>query len=183
MTVMISGKHMEVGESLSAFTKKSVNDLILKYMGHVLQSNVTFSKSHHLFLVDLQVHISHHFVVNCHGEDDDAYRAVTLALEKLETRIRKYKDRLKSKNRSVEKNEFEIGLKYLIDSSKEDTVEDTPLTIAEVDTPIERLSVSEAVMRLEITHYPVLVFKNASNDRTNIVYRRPDNNIGWIDPQ
>ncbi|CAO5682692.1 MAG: Ribosome hibernation promotion factor [Holosporales bacterium] len=184
MTVMISGKHIEVGESLSAFTQKSVKDLIVKYMGHVLQTNVTFSKSHHLFLCDLQVQISHHFVVNCHGEDEDPYKALTFSLEKLETRIKKYKDRLKAKNRSLEKNDFEMGLKYLIETSNEqDTAGDVPLTIAEVDTPIERLSVSEAVMRLEITNYPVLVFKNASNDRTNVVYKRPDNNIGWIDPK
>jgi ribosomal subunit interface protein len=184
MSVLISGKHMEVGESLTAFTEKAVRELIVRYMGHVLQTNVTFGKDHHRFAVDIQVHISHHFVVNCHGEDEDPYKAVTSALEKLETRIKKYRDRLKSKNRSAEKNVFENASKYLIETSHEDNHDtDVPLTIAEIDTPVERLTVSEAVMRLEITNYPVLVFKNASNDRTNIVYKRPDNHIGWIDPK
>lgn len=183
MGVLVSGKHMDVGESLTEFAKKNVSDMVQKYVGNALQTSVTFSKDHHLFLTDLQVHISHHFVVNCHGEDPDAYRSLSLALEKLETRIKKYKNRLKSKNRSLEKNDFEIASKYLIESSDNDVEEDMPLTIAEIDTPVEKLTVSEAVMRLEIINYPVLVFKNASNERINIVYKRPDHNIGWIDPK
>lgn len=181
MTIAVSGKHIEVGESLTTHSQKSVSDLITRYMGTVLEASVTFAKDHHLFVADVQVHISHHFVVNCHGEDEDPYKALAHALEKLEARIRKYKNRLKTKKRG-EKDAFSQASKYVIAPQEEDAEGDVPLTIAELDTPIECLSVSEAVMRLEISNYPVVVFKNASNDRVNVVYKRPDSHIGWIDP-
>lgn len=183
MTILISGKHMDVGDSLTTSAQDSVKDLITRYMGSVLEASVTFSKDHHDFIADVQVHISHHFVVNCHGKASDAYRALAIALEKLETRIRKYKERLRGKKRSMEKPNTVQAAKYMISQEAEDTGEDLPITIAELDTPIETLTVSEAVMRLEITNYPVLVFKNDAQDRINIVYKRPDGNIGWIDPK
>ena len=183
MTISVAGKHMEVGESLTKFSHEAVENLVTRYMGNILEASVTFSKDHHDFLADVQVHISHHFVVTCHGKDHDAYKALMLALEKLEKRIKKYKDRLKNKKRTHEKPDFMEASKYLIASSEEDAGIDTPVTIAELNTHIETLSVSEAVMRLEVTDYPVIVFKNSAQNRVNIVYNRPDGNIGWIDPK
>lgn len=183
MTILVSGKHMEVGETLTQHCVKAVEDLITRYMGSALEASVTYAKDHHLFKVDVQVHISHHFVVNCHGEDEDPYKAIAHALEKLEAKIRKYKNRLKSKKRGIEKPDFVQASKFLIAPQEEDNEGDTPLTIAELDTPIEALSVSEAVMRLEIGNYPVVVFKNAAQNRINVVYKRPDGHIGWIDPR
>lgn len=183
MTISVAGKHMEVGESLTKFSHESIENMISKYIGDVLDANVTYSKDHHEFIADVQVRISHHFVVNCHGKDPDAYKALTLALEKLQSRIRKYKDRLKSKKKLLDKAEFIEGSKYLIASSQEDEGTDVPVTIAELNTPIETLTVGEAVMRLEVTDYPVIVFKNVAQNRINIVYNRPDGHIGWIDPK
>lgn len=183
MTISVAGKHMEVGESLSTFTHESIKNIVERYVGNILEANATYSKNHHEFHVDVQVHISHHFVVHCHGKDEDAYKALTHALEKLGHRIKKYKDRLKNHKRNAEKADFIEGSKYLIASSQEDGGKDVPVTIAELNTPIETLTVSEAVMRLEVTNYPVLVFKNIAQNRVNIVYSRPDGNIGWIDPK
>jgi ribosomal subunit interface protein len=183
MTISVTGKHMEVGESLAAFTHESIKNIVERYMGNILEATATYSKDHHEFHVDVQVHISHHFVVHCHGKDEDAYKALTHALEKLGNRIKKYKDRLKNHKRLDEKADFTEGSKYLIASSEEDAGKDVPVTIAELNTPIETLTVGEAVMRLEVTNYPVLVFKNTAQNRINVVYNRPDGNIGWIDPK
>jgi len=181
MTIRVSGKHMEVGESLSDYAQESINEIVKKYMGHVLESHAVFSKDHHNFLADIQVHISHHFVVNCHGKDSDPYKALSQALQKLETRIKKYKNRLQSRNRGAEKADFIEISKYIIEDSQDDHEQETPVTIAELNTPIETLTVSEAVMRLEITEYPMVVFKSAAHNRFNVVYKRPDGNIGWMD--
>lgn len=182
MTIRVSGKHMEVGASLSEHAQESINDIVKKYMGHVLESHAVFSKDHHNFLADIQVHISHHFVVNCHGKDADPYKALSEALHKLETRIKKYKNRLQSRKRGAEKADFIEISKYIIEDTHDDDDEkETPVTIAELNTPIETLTVSEAVMRLEVTEYPMIVFKSAAHSRFNIVYKRPDGNIGWMD--
>lgn len=179
MTIKISGKQMDVGQSLSEHAQKAVEDMVNRYIGHALETNIVFSKDHHMFQTDLQVHISHHFVVNCQGRDADPYKAIAQSLEKLENRIKKYKDRLRSKKR--DKTSFTEASRYVIDDQHVDTGKDTPITIAELGVSIESLTVSEAVMRLEVTDYPVIIFKNAAHDRLNVVYRRPDGNIGWVD--
>jgi ribosomal subunit interface protein len=181
MTIRVSGKHIEIGESLSNHAQEAINELVQKYMGHVLESHVVFSKDHHNFLADVQVHISHHFVVNCHGKDCDPYKALSEALSKLEIRIKKYKNRLQARKRGAEKVDFIEVSKYIIEDSHDDHEKETPVTIAELNTPIETLTVSEAVMRLEVTDYPMLVFKSAAHKRFNVVYKRPDGNIGWMD--
>lgn len=181
MTIRISGKHMEVGESLTEHSKTAINDIIAKYMGNVLESHVVFSKDHHNFLAEVQVHISHNFIVNSHGKDADPYQALSQALSKLEIRIRKYKNRLQTKKRAVEKLDFIQVSKYIVGDHEDNSEHDTPVTIAELNTSIETLTVSDAIMRLEVTDYPVVIFKNIAHNRFNVVYKRPDGNISWVD--
>ncbi|MCX7338635.1 MAG: ribosome-associated translation inhibitor RaiA [Alphaproteobacteria bacterium] len=184
MPINITGKNIEVGESLKVFVNDELRTLITHYMKDIMEAHVVLSKDHHLFKTDISVHISHNFVVNCHGVDDDAYKSVRNALEKLETRIKKYKTRLRDRKRhhhALDKENM-AGQYFVIKPSDEDTAEENPLIIAEMAKEISSLSVGDAVMRMDVSDKPVLMFRNAVNGELNVVYRRADGHIGWIDP-
>ncbi len=183
MPVIVSGKNIEVGESLRQFTEQELRQIVETYMGEILEAHVIFSKDHHNFKCDIAVHISRNFVIHCHGQDEDAYRSVSLALQKLETRIKRYKTRLRNKKRHRDESmDLLTAQQYILSSTEEDKGEDSPLIIAEMDSTIPTLSVGEAVMQMDLSESPVLFFKNASNNQFNVVYKRGDGHIGWIDP-
>lgn len=132
----------------------------------------------------ITVHIGHHFVVHCHGQDEDPYRSVTNALHKLQTRIKRYKNRLRNRKRHPREESVEAlpALQYIVNGTEEDTGTDAPLIIAEMNSQVLALSVGEAVMRMDLSESPVLLFRNAASGQFNVVYKRPDGNVGWIDP-
>jgi ribosomal subunit interface protein len=181
MTIKVAGKHIEVGESLTNYLSESLKTVIDRHAGTIIEVNATIGKDHHNFVTDIQVSISHNLTVNCHGTDVDAYKSVSQAVDRLDAKIKKYKSRLRDTKRNHEKNHVASG--YVIEKSLDDCGQDIPVTIAETAYDVERLTVGNAVMKLELSDYPVMVFKNAGNDRVNIVYRRPDGNFGWIDPK
>lgn len=188
MPITITGKHLEIGDSLRDFIGQELRKVVSQYMGgDILEAQVTISKSHiskekSAFKADISVHISRNFVAHCHGQDEDAYRSVSEAIEKLESRIKKYKNRLQDKKRHRDgEHEPTFAQQYVL-SAEEDSGEDTPLIIAETASEISRLSVGEAVMRMDLADAPVMMFRNASNGELNVVYKRQDGHIGWIDP-
>ncbi len=188
MPISITGKHIEVGDSLKDFINQELRQLVSHYMGDILEAHVTVSKEHatkerFVFKTDISVHITRNFVVHCHGHDEDAYRSVTIALQKLESRIKKYKTRLRDRKRHRDMDHEEIPVQqYVLQAAEEDTGEDTPLIIAEMASQIHHLSVGEAVMRMDLSEAPVVMFRNAANGELNVVYKRHDGHIGWIDP-
>ncbi len=91
MTIKVTGKHIDVGDSLTTFLQEALQSVIDKHHGTILEVNAVIGKDHHNFVTDIQVNISHNFVVNCHGVDSDPYRSVTLAVERLDTKIKKYR--------------------------------------------------------------------------------------------
>lgn len=182
MTISISGKHVELGESLTTHIDAELTSLIHRYMNEPLEAHVVVSKEHHVFQTDVSVHISKHFVVHCCGIDADPYKSTHHALDKLDKQIRKYKERLRDrKRRESDYKELPVSY-YIIDSTKEDTGADVPVVIAESAKNIPTVTVSDAVMKLDLMNQPVLLFKNAANNELNVVYKREDGNIGWIDP-
>ena len=184
MTIVISGKNIEVGESLREFVTQELRTLVEHYMGDIMEAQVVLSKENHLFNSDVTVHIGHHLVVHCHGQDEDPYRSVTNALHKLQSRIKRYKNRLQNRKRHPREEFVETSpaLQYVVNGTAEDTGADAPLIIAEMNSQILALSVGEAVMRMDLSESSVLLFRNAANDQLNVVYKRPDGNVGWIDP-
>jgi ribosomal subunit interface protein len=182
MSIVITGKNIEVGEALKAHIEDLVRGVAGRYFSNdVIESHVILSKETHLFLVDLSVHVSKHFIVRTHGEDNDAHHAVSLAIEKMENRIKKYKSRLRDSKRHISREDLLPAQQYIV-NTEEDKGEDTPVIIAEMSSEIPTLSVSEAVMRMDLGEAPVLMFKNAKHGQLNVVYKRSDGNIGWIDP-
>jgi ribosomal subunit interface protein len=185
MSIAVTGKNIEVGDSLREFVTQELHKVVEHYMGDIIEAQVVFSKSHHLFSVDVTVHISSHLIVHCfsHG-DDDAYRSATNAIHKLESRIKKYKTKLRNRRRFAKEDTLEPlpAQQYILNPQEEDTGDDAPIVIAEMDSQIHSLSVGEAVMKLDLKDVPVVLFRNAASGQFNVVYKRQDGNIGWIDP-
>ncbi len=182
MSVKISGRNIDLGTSLKEYIEKELENLIDKYLGEQIDSTVTIVKDNRLFDTEVCVYLYKGFVIKTHGASDDPYRAFDVALERLEERIKKHKNRIKNKERRSEWNKGIEAMKYVVerkDSSND--ADEEHLIIAEQDGYILALSVSEAVMKLDLTEMPLVMFKNADSGRINVVYKRPDGHIGWID--
>ncbi|MDR2666991.1 MAG: ribosome-associated translation inhibitor RaiA [Holosporales bacterium] len=183
MPIKITGKGIDLGKSLREYTQKKVEDITYKYIGDVLDSHVTVGRDNKLFEVEVCLPLYRGFVIKTNGFSDDPYCAVDVALEKLEEKIRKHKRRIKDKERRAQ---WEDGIlhstKYTM-RRKEVAAEDDEehLIIAEQEGFILSLNVSEAVMKLDLTEVPIVMFKNVDSGRINAVYKRPDGHIGWID--
>ncbi|MHA1558779.1 MAG: ribosome hibernation-promoting factor, HPF/YfiA family [Alphaproteobacteria bacterium] len=183
--IIVTGRHIDIGKSLNNFVVDSLESLLNDYVGDVPEAHVTMGKNHHLFTTDILVHIRRNLSVHCHGEDTDAYKSASKALDKLEKRIKRYKSRLRHLQRHRDDSEFIPAQMYTIKSSYEDNQEeknDTPIVIAEKQGEISTLSVSDAVMKMDIMGVPILMFRNAANDLLNVVYKKEDGHIGWINP-
>lgn len=181
MKISTSGKHIEIGESLKEHISTALKTLVKRQLGDVLEAQVVISKDNYQFTTDISVHVSRHFTVRTHAQDEDAYRSCDLALEKMEARIHRYKARLRDQKR-VRDEDFFPAQQYVINTQEEDQGEETPLVIAEMTHEIPTLSVGEAVMRMDLSEAPVMMFKNTKSGHFNVVYRRQDGHIGWIDP-
>ena len=181
MKISTSGKHIEVGESLKTHIETAIKTLVKRQLGDVLEAYVVISKGKLNFTTDISIHVSRHFTVRAHAEDDDPYRSCDLALEKMEARIHRYKTRLRDQKRIPEEDIFPAQ-QYVINAQEEDTGEDTPLIIAEMSHEIPTLTVGEAVMHMDLSDSIVMMFKNTKSGQFNVVYRRNDGHIGWIDP-
>lgn len=175
---------METGESLQKFIEQECHALVERYMGEPpLDMTITVGKdAHHAFCVEGNIHISKQCSIHCHGHDADAYKAVSHLVSHLETRIQKYKTRLRDKKRRAASHEpSPIGY-FVIDANQPDEGHDTPLVIAESAKAVETLTVGDAVMKMDLANQSVLLFRNAAHGHLNVVYRREDGHIGWVDP-
>ena len=182
MEINIFGKGVDLGDSLREYTSTKTNNLAVKYLDEDITSKITISKDNRVFEVEICLHLTKGFVIKTNGSSDDPYRAVDIALERLEERIKKHKNRIKNKKRRSEWDTATDAMRYIIERKPSSNDEDEEhLIIAEQESSILPLSVSEAVMKLDLTEMPVVMFKNADSGRINVVYNRPDGHIGWID--
>lgn len=186
MKIQISGKNVDVGDSLRAQIEQRLDADVGKYFDGTADGHVTITKDGGDFRADCAVHLSTGITLQSHGRSADAYACFERAAERLEKRLRRYKRRLKDHhtNRSEPVLEFEAP-SYVIaagDDEGIDTSDPNPPIIAEDTTQIQELTVGEAVMKLDISDSAFLIFKNAGHGGLNLVYRRDDGNIGWLDP-
>ena len=203
MQVQVSGKHVDVGEALGSRISQELNDGVGKYFERGGQdAEVVVSKDGHGFKVDCWVRLASGQTLVTTGFGGDAHGAFTESLSKLETRVRRYKRRLKDhhigpKRLSPEKTEDaarEVARSIVLrnpeivedddfgDAGAPDESPPTGMVIAETETRLEIMTVGRAVLELDVTGYPVIVFRNAGHGGVSVVYRRPDGNVGWIDP-
>ncbi len=189
MEIQVSGKNMDLGASLQSHVNERLKDGVTKYFGRGAEAEVIFAKERFQVECDLTTHLVSGVFLAAHGEGGDAYSAFEDALEKLEKRVRRYKRRLKNHHANGKELPSEPASYYLLKTLEAETdaeesgVEDLqPVVVAESQTSLKEMTVGSAVMQLDLAESPVIVFKNAAHGRLNIVYRRRDGHIGWIDP-
>tara|TARA_R110002096_G_scaffold113077_6_gene246012 strand:- start:11205 stop:11783 length:579 start_codon:yes stop_codon:yes gene_type:complete len=188
MRYQISGKHIDVGESLQTHVQTEVSEILGKYAERPTDALIIFSKDAHEYVCETAVHLSTGMTVNSKARAHDIYASFDKSAERIEKQLRRYKRRLKdhASHRKTPIETFGASSYILAPETDDDTVAEsetlTPIIIAEMETKIKALSVGEAVLQMELADEAVLVFKNESHDGLNVVYRRKDGNIGWIDP-
>lgn len=190
MVTTICGKHMDVGESLQEYVHSRIDSGVRKSLSDITQANIVFSKRHHIFHTEIVIHDKHMGVIRADNECDDVYSSFDVAIVKIEKQLRKYKGKMSRHTKGIKEGITSItfpATKYILDMPKgQENVEDCehePVTIAEIDTKVEKLSVSEAIMKMNLANTQALLFINKQNDRMNLVYHRLDGNIAWVDPK
>lgn len=197
MQVQVSGKHVDVGEALRERVSDELQSSIGKYFERGGDAEVTVARDGHGFRVDCRIVLASGQPLQSHGLGGDAHGAFAQALHKIETRIRRYKRRLKSHTVAATARQAETAAMYYVLQAPEEVEDDfdageaavdgggaaAPMIIAETQTPLRTMTVSMAVMQLDLTESQTIVFRNAAHGGLSVVYRRPDGNIGWIDPE
>lgn len=193
MTITISGQHLSVGTALQEHAKERVTQVIQKYFPDVNSISIHFKKDNSLFVCDILMKYgsAKHGIIKSHCSYNEIYAAFDISLAKLEKQLRTYKSKLKNHHKLKPSEVAASGMKYVINPRKEheddsvanesDEQNSYPVIIAEKSIEILTLSVKDAVMKMDLENLPAVVFKNASNNRFNIVYYRRDGNISWID--
>ncbi|MDF1856660.1 ribosome-associated translation inhibitor RaiA [Pseudooceanicola sp.] len=188
MRYQITGKHIDVGEALQTHVQTELGEVVGKYAQRPIDATVVFSKSAHEFVCEAVVHLSSGLTAQAKAHATEIYAAFDECNEKMDKQLRRYKRRLKDhhakRDQPVEHLE---AASYILAADQEEGESDAPdlqpVIVAEMQTQIPSLSVGEAVMHMELAGAPVLVFRQQGKDGLNVVYRRDDGNIGWIDPR
>lgn len=187
MKLDIRGRHVEMSEALEQRVETRLNDIFEKYFGDAITANVVFSKDGPLFHAQVASHVGRGIEMDAEANAGDAYTAFDDAAEKLAKRLRRHKRKLR--NHKTDESDMALRAQsYVLEAPSEDNPLDddadvitSPLLIAENQTSIKRLTVSQAVMHLDLEEASALMFHNISNDSINMVYRRSDGNVGWVD--
>jgi len=189
MDIQVSGKNMDLGDALQIHVTDKLSDSVEKYFDRGAEATVTFAKERHITECDVTAPLASGVLLAPHGEGGDAYGAFEECVEKLEKRIRRYKRRLKNHHAATkEPLPAENASYYLLEpfaDEEDDTGDGTdlnPVVVAESQTTLREMTVGAAVMQLDLAEQPAIVFKNAAHGRINVVYRRRDGHIGWVDP-
>ncbi|WP_397541559.1 ribosome hibernation-promoting factor, HPF/YfiA family [Roseovarius salis] len=187
MLYQISGKQIDVGAALKTHVEQELDTVVGKYAERPTDANVIFSKNASEYACEATVHLSTGLTAQAKAHAHEIYAAFDQCCDKMEKQLRRYKRRLKDHHRSrAEPVELSGASSYILaaESEGEDSEPESlqPIIVAEMETRIPSLSVGEAVMQMELAGAPVLVFRNEGKNGLNVVYRRDDGNIGWIDP-
>lgn len=193
MRIRVTGRNLDVGDALRSRIETELEAGIGRYVSRDGDGVVTLSRERHLNIVEISIHLDSGIALESRGEAGEAHAAFDAALTKIEKRVRRYKRRLKDHHAHHDRAgpPPEETASYAIvesDEGPEDVTEEEaggaagPVVIAETRTRIRTMAVSTAVMQLELSEQPAMMFRNPSTGALNVVYRRADGNIGWIDP-
>ena len=189
MNVNVQGKQIDVGDALRTHVSERLADLNTKFFNRAIEGHVIFSREGHGFYkTHITIHIGKDIMVQSVATEDDPYLSFDVASGKLARQMRRYKNRIRDHHERMErasKDEVAARDVVLAPASEQDNeaeVGTDPVVVAEMTTPIRTMAVADAVMELDLMGTNALMFKNASHGRLNMVYRRNDGNIGWVDP-
>jgi ribosomal subunit interface protein len=188
MQIKVTGKNLDIGAAMRSHVEDSLRDLAAKYFSGTVSAHVTVEKQRAQFVTDCTLHLATGLVLQAHGKSGDAFKSFDKTASHLEKQLRRYKQRLKDHHDSrTEPVRQRAAANYVIAASKGDGDGEpkdlNPVIIAENSSDVPELSVGEAVMQLDISTVAFVLFRNARDGGLNVVYRRDDGNIGWIDPR
>ena len=185
MHIVISGKHLEVGDSLKIHTTQFVQKHVTKYFSNAINAHVTISKEGDSFHSHITVNdgTGTHFLVNGDGIDGDAYKSVDKAVKKIEKQLERYKNRIKDHKKPKYQEVPIEATKYVINDfeNENNELEAAPTIVAEKQLSVEILTVRDAVMHMNLQNLPAMLFINSANNKISMVYQRWDSNIAWVD--
>ena len=190
MQLSVKGKQLDIGEAFRSHIEGSLDRVLSKYFGNVIEAHVTLSRNAHLFHSSVSAHVGRNIHLSAEGEAEEPYRAFDSALERLSKRLRRHKRRLRDHHKEAPDEQEALQAQQYILAGKGDHDPDAeaesdgpPAVIAEMTTEIPSLTVSQAVMRMDLAELPALLFRNSAHGELNMIYRRADGNVGWVDPQ
>ncbi len=185
MQIKITGKNLDVGEALRDRINDRLQQLQQKYFEGTVHATVTVEKQRASFHTDCTLHLATGLRLQAHGADAEAHPSFEAAALHLEKQLKRYKQRLKDHHKSrKEPVRLEAAQSYVISAAPEVEAPEAglnPVVVAEQATTVPELTVGEAVMQLDISSVPFVLFRNAGHGALNVVYRRSDGNIGWVD--
>lgn len=184
MQLTVTGKQIGTSAVLRQHVEASLGTILGKYFKTAIEAHVVFSKEAHLSRAEVSIHIGRGIVVNASAVAAETYAAFDAAAERIAKQMRRYKRRLRDHHTQA-REVFEAGERardYVL-APLDEKAEEGPAVVAEMSADLPNLTVSEAVMRMDLANAPVLLFRNRSHGELNLVYRRIDGNIGWIDPE
>jgi ribosomal subunit interface protein len=187
MQIKVTGKNLDIGQALRQHVEDRLLQLQQKYFEGTVHAHVTVEKQRVGFHTDCALHLATGLVLQAHGTGAEAHPSFDQAASHLEKQLRRYKQRLKDHHKSRrEPVRQQEAPTYVITAAAEDAAEPqglNPVVVAESGHTLPELSVGEAVMQLDISTTSFLLFRNGGHGGLNLVYRRSDGNIGWVDPK
>jgi ribosomal subunit interface protein len=188
MDIRISGHQMDTGAALQEHAADRLGGVVGKYFDRALSSHVTFGKAPAgAFTCDIVTHVMQGLILKAQGSAPDAHIALDDAAAKIEKQLRRYKRRLTDRHEQTSHSRAEEEAAYTIfvveEDEEEEVIADAPLVIAETRVDIPTATVADAVMLMDLRNTGALFFKNAGTGRHNMVYRRADGSIGWVEPK
>lgn len=189
MQLSVKGKQLDVGDALRTHVDESLSRILDKYFGDALEVTVTLSREAHLYRAVISAHVGRGIQLEAQGEANEPYPAFDGAADRLSKRLRRYKRRLRDHNSKAANAAPLPAQQYILagegpeDTDDESDADGQPAVVAEMTTEIPTLTVSEAVMHMDLANLPAMMFRNSAHGGLNMIYQRSDGNIGWIDPR
>ena len=190
MQVIVQAQQLDIGDALRGYVEEKLMNTCEHFFNHSIQGNVHFAPEANGFRSDITLSVGNGILLKASANNHDPYIVFDQANGKLLKQLKKYKERLKDHHQKlVSKGDIELGSpanEYTLQQSEEEAHGeggDSPVVLAELPTKVMTLSVADAVMRMDLADLPALLFKNPGNGHINMVYRRKDGQIGWVDPQ
>jgi ribosomal subunit interface protein len=184
MAIQVTGKNLDLGEALRSHVQERIAHTVEKFIGRETNGHVRIEKEHGECRTNCSIHLWQGMSLAAQGVAADAYQSADRACERLEKRVRRYNRRVKRRGGETPRK-LTSATDYVIQAAGEggeEQDEDNPVIIAEAEMPVHEMAVSDAVMQMDLSDRSVVVFRNASHGQINVIYRRDDGNIGWVDP-
>ena len=188
MQLTVNGKQLDIGDALRGHIEENLPVIVTKYFENPTDAHVTMTREGKDFKADIAVHVGKGIMIQSQGSSEDPYAAFDTAAVHVAKRLRRYKRRLRDHHRGKDESMAAVVAQHYVmephgEESEGQQALDQPVIVAEMTTSVESLSVGEAVMRMDLSGQPALMFRNRAHGGTNMVYIRSDGNIGWIDPK